>query len=181
MVFPRRFLIVLIIGLLVSSATGSEAPDTQNSSDYSEILISETNSTGSDSKAEGTGNFSENTTENELISKYGIKKPNTNPVYNPEGAEEHNESTLLATNGNITLNESIHEGEEYRIASYDSLGDIIKAQDWKALSEYTCKMKTENPDFFEESSSSLEEKQEKWNDYFTGPPPVSAFPPSCCG
>lgn len=62
---------------------------------------------------------------------------------------------------------------------YESLGDIIRAKDWKALGEYNCKVKTENPEKFDDSIPTLSDLQSKWNDRFTSPIPIVYAP--CCG
>ena len=73
------------------------------------------------------------------------------------------------TSVNQTMNES----------SYRTVGDIIKAKDWKALGEYQCKMKAENPTYFDKSGPTPEDQEAKWNQYFNPPPPVVYY--SCCG
>ena len=69
-------------------------------------------------------------------------------------------------------------GNQTATPEYQSVGDIIRAQDWKALSEYRCRMKTENPDSFDEPGSGNNEN--RWNSYFTAPPAPVVIP-GCCG
>lgn len=64
--------------------------------------------------------------------------------------------------------------------SYDSLGDIIAAKDWKALSEYTCKIKTENPTAFDDGTDTSGEPRERFRRFLSPDPPVET-PASCCG
>ena len=87
------------------------------------------------------------------------------------------ESISNQTGKNTTvpvMNDSVNT-----VRQYDSLGDIIKANDWKALSEYKCRLKTENPAAFDNSEISQSDKEARWNARFNPPTPVSY--PSCCG
>lgn len=84
---------------------------------------------------------------------------------------------LTGQSGNHT-NTATNQNES--LSKYNSLGDIIKAKDWKALGEYTCKMKTENPAAFDESDPGSSDKVGQWNSYFNQPAPVTISYP-CCG
>ncbi|MDD1727522.1 MAG: hypothetical protein LUQ50_00455 [Methanospirillum sp.] len=77
------------------------------------------------------------------------------------------------TDNQATVNQTVNE------SSYRTVGDIIKAKDWKALGEYQCKMKAENPAYFDDSGPTFEDQEARWNQYFNPPPPVVYY--SCCG
>jgi hypothetical protein len=59
---------------------------------------------------------------------------------------------------------------------YDSLGEIIAAKDWKALSEYTCKIKAENPGIVDDTP---EVQRQAFRRFLSPDPPAPVQ--SCCG
>ena len=74
---------------------------------------------------------------------------------------------------------SINNTSSSAVDTYGSLGDIIKAKDWKALGEYNCKIKAENADKFDDSVVAFGALKGNWNTYFTSPPEIIYTP--CCG
>jgi hypothetical protein len=63
---------------------------------------------------------------------------------------------------------------------YGSLGEIIKAKDWKALGEYKCRIKAENAGKFDDSVAAIEAQESSWTTRFTSPFTV-VDSSSCCG
>lgn len=71
-----------------------------------------------------------------------------------------NSTTNVSARSNVTLNATsvvrnssvnMTEGsEDQSLTKYSSVGDIIKAGDWKALDAYNAKMKADNAAFFSE-------------------------------
>jgi hypothetical protein len=91
-------------------------------------------------------------------------------------SQEMNESVT----GNQTPDNQEVNGSASSVSpEYASLGDIIKAKDWKALGEYSCKIKAENPGLYTEPETNEEEKLSRWDSYFNPPAPVVSTP--CCG
>lgn len=95
-------------------------------------------------------------------------------------------SNITGTN---TTSERILDGQENlsanlsansSLSKYDSLGDIIRAKDWKALGEYQCKLKTEKSASFDDSGINTADQESKWNGYFNYREPVVISYP-CCG
>jgi len=109
-----------------------------------------------------------------------VKEPRTELIFTKTNGEEK----TIQTGEQFGLdNSSIQNSSSAPLTNaserYLSLGDIIKAQDWNALSEYKCKIKTENPESFDDSEISMSDKQARWNSRFTAPPVIVI--PSCCG
>lgn len=90
--------------------------------------------------------------------------------------QEGNESVI----GNQTPEiQEVNDSASSASPEYASLGDIIKAKDWKALGEYNCRIKAENPSLYTERETNEEEKLSRWDSYFNPPAPVVSTP--CCG
>jgi len=113
----------------------------------------------------------------------GTKSPRSNLTFS-----SFMNSTSNITDSNTT-SDQVSEGQENQSANlsantslskYDSLGDIIRAKDWKALGEYQCKIKTENSASFAESGINTGDQESKWNGYFNYREPVAISYP-CCG
>ncbi|MFH0966253.1 MAG: hypothetical protein V1862_01010 [Methanobacteriota archaeon] len=83
----------------------------------------------------------------------------------------------LISDGNTT--DQISDNTTTVLSKYESLGDIIKVKDWKALGEYTCKVKSENPEKFDDSLPTLADRLSKWNSQF--PIQQQIVGSSCCG
>jgi hypothetical protein len=81
-------------------------------------------------------------------------------------------SELINQSSNLSANASL--------SKYDSLGDIIKAKDWKALGEYQCRMKTDNKALLDDSDLNTGDQEAKWDGYFNYREPVVISYP-CCG
>ncbi|HWQ67942.1 MAG TPA: hypothetical protein VN372_13875 [Methanospirillum sp.] len=92
---------------------------------------------------------------------------NTSAVNVTNSTPGDNQTTTLATSGETAS----------ATPQYNSLSDIIKAKDWKALGEYNCKIKAENPQAYAESEDSSS-NEAKWNARFN--PPQTVYY-SCCG
>lgn len=109
-----------------------------------------------------------------------VREPRTELVFSTTGDGEKPNQTEDKPGLNTTFTQDSPSAPETNASEkYLSLGDIIKAQDWNALSEYKCKLKTENPESFDDSDISMSDKQARWNSRFTAPPVVVI--PSCCG
>jgi len=78
-----------------------------------------------------------------------------------------------------TSEKKAETAEVQKTPQYNSIGDIITAKDWKALSEYTCKMKTENPDTFNDGAT-VDDSREKFRRFLSPDPPAPVVS-SCCG
>lgn len=166
----------LTIPLVTADTTNtSQAGNMTNELD----TIITTNSSLQDTNVNSTHDNSTEESDNTSIST--MKEPRTDLMYatvpdtNELGAI--NESAPEETGENVTPR-TVENSTESAI-EYDSLGDIIKAQDWKALSEYKCRIKTENPNSFDDSDISMSDKEARWNSYFNPPQPVVSSP--CCG
>lgn len=165
----------IIIGLFILSAL---IPGVLAESDNTSGVENLTIPTTPDTK----GNTSAKNPEPEMnnLSISLMKEPKTGLIF-AEGTNKtdisnnENKSDEIEVNATGTVDE-----ETTGTTRYNSLGDIIQAQDWKALSEYKCRMKTENPSFFEDSNITMSDKQAKWDNYFKGAPDPVVFP-SCCG
>lgn len=113
----------------------------------------------------------------------GRKVPRSNLVF-MSGVN----STSNITDNFTTLEQdsvqSINESEDLSVNTslekYNSLGDIIKAKDWKALGEYQCRMKTDNKALLDDSDLNTGDQEAKWNGYFNYKEPVVISYP-CCG
>jgi|GEM_PF-3826526 len=112
----------------------------------------------------------------------GAKAPRSNLTF----------SSLMNSTSNISGNQSSVEDLEGQenlsgnlsvntsLSKYESLGDIIRAKDWKALGEYQCKIKAESSASLTDSGIDTGNQEAKWNGYFNyREPVVTSYP--CCG
>nr|WP_319580854.1 hypothetical protein [uncultured Methanospirillum sp.] len=113
----------------------------------------------------------------------GTKSPRSNLTFS---SIMNSTSNITGTN---TSSDQVSEGQENQssnlsanasLSKYDSLGDIIRAKDWKALGEYQCKIKAENSASLAESGINTGDQESKWNGYFNYREPVAVSYP-CCG
>ena len=112
----------------------------------------------------------ENLTEE--IKGLTVKEPKSYVIF--AGVTNTTESSVP---GDETSIESVPDNATNSTRTYESLGDIIKAKDWKALGEYNCRIKAENPEKFEDSGAG--DQESRWNSYFTAPQTFMYTP--CCG
>jgi hypothetical protein len=123
------------------------------------------------------------TTPDELENTLGLKGPKEHITFAPEspgtdtdqdpGSPDANlsQNSTKAISDNVIANNS-------STSEYLSLGDIIKAKDWKALGEYNCKIRAENSELLKDTEIGSSDKQAKWDSYFNPPEPVVYYP--CC-
>lgn len=88
--------------------------------------------------------------------------------------------TSLGKDSGESINQSANLSVNTSLEKYDSLGDIIKAKDWKALGEYQCRMKTDYKSLLDDSDLNTGDQEAKWNGYFNYREPVVISYP-CCG
>ncbi|PKL58960.1 MAG: hypothetical protein CVV33_09930, partial [Methanomicrobiales archaeon HGW-Methanomicrobiales-4] len=115
----------------------------------------------------------------ENISVITEKTPKTSLIFandNSSSSVDTKNETLIPE-GNTTDQKT--DNSTSVLSKYDSLGDIIKAKDWKALGEYNCKVKAENPEKYDDTIPTLASLQSKWNSRFTSPVTIIYSP--CCG
>nr|WP_319537537.1 hypothetical protein [uncultured Methanospirillum sp.] len=141
--------------------------------------------------SEFSGSSSMNITLNQVsagvipneTSVIGTKSPRSNLTFS---SIMNSTSNITGTN---TSSDQVSEGQENQssnlsanasLSKYDSLGDIIRAKDWKALGEYQCKIKAENSASLAESGINNGDQESKWNSYFNYREPVAVSYP-CCG
>ncbi len=165
-----KICIVFSILMLICSITTAEKGNISlNLSDSDAILPQSVNETAR------LPSESEDNTSLSLV-----REPRTELVFSTPGEGEKSNQTEDKTSLNTSFTQdSPSEPVTNASEKYLSLGDIIKAQDWNALSEYKCRIQTENPESFDDSDISMSDKQARWDSRFTAPPVVVI--PSCCG
>ena len=143
----------------------------------------------------GTSEFSESADMNVALNQVsaGVIPNETSVIGTKSPRSNLTFSSFVNTTSNITdtnsTSDQVSGGQENQstnlsantsLSNYNSLGDIIRAKDWKALGEYQCKIKTENSASFAESGINTGDQESKWNGYFNYREPVSISYP-CCG
>ncbi|PWR74072.1 hypothetical protein [Methanospirillum lacunae] len=113
----------------------------------------------------------------------GMKTPKSNLIF-MSGLNSTLNITDNFTSPDMVSNESVNQSSDLSVntspSKYDSLGDIIKAKDWKALGEYQCRIKTDNKALLDDSNLNTGDQEAKWNGYFNYREPVVISYP-CCG
>ncbi|HWQ63141.1 MAG TPA: hypothetical protein VN429_01900, partial [Methanospirillum sp.] len=99
----------------------------------------------------------------------GMKAPRSNLTF-MSGVNSPSNITDNFTSSDPVSRESVNQSVELStnatLSKYDSLGDIIKAKDWKALGEYQCRMKVDNKALLDDSELNTGDQEAKWNGYF---------------
>jgi hypothetical protein len=180
--FSATFIIVAIVfyGIIPVLATDAENPillegNISNTTESETLLDFKPNSTSNDETEDNTSAF------------YLMKAMKSDLVFESEESGEGGVNISGSSDEIVpdeTADEIVNETQEAPVqvtTQYDTLGDIIKAQDWKALSEYNCKMKTDNPELFKDNSEMVPDRQGRWKSYFYSPPALSSDGGSCCG
>ena len=123
------------------------------------------------------------TTPDELKNSLGLKGPKEHITFAPESPGTVSDEDAGSPDPNLSQNSTEEisgngSANNSSTAEYLSLGDIIKAKDWKALGEYNCKIRAENSELLEDTEIGSSDKQAKWDSYFNPPEPVVYYP--CC-
>jgi len=112
---------------------------------------------------------------------FGMKGPRSNLTFSSLSNSSSNISgSDMSPDQEYEGQSSDNISSNTSLSQYESLGDIIRAKDWKALGEYQCKMKTENSASFADTGISNGDQESKWNGYFNYREPVVVSYP-CCG
>ena len=122
-------------------------------------------------------------TPDELEVTLGLKGPKDHVTFAPENPVTNSVYDVGAPYMNISQNSTEEipgniSADNSSPAQNLSLGDIIKAKDWKALGEYNCKIRAENSELLKDTEIGSSDKQAKWDSYFNPPEPVIYYP--CC-
>lgn len=167
---------LFLIGGILPVTAGEELNST---TENDKIGISDKNTTISSSNETNINTQYEEETISENISVDTGKTPKTTLIFAEENSSSSddiiNETTIPV--GNTTDQNS--DNSTPALSKYETLGDIIKAKDWKALGEYNCKVKAENPEKYDDTIPTLASLQSKWNSRFTSPVTILYSP--CCG
>lgn len=169
--------IILCFSLFFTIVTGTEPSALEGLITSDSQIAQSNNTTGDTHTSTKTGNLSP--IDNESI--MGLKGPKVNVTFTPEITDVGSAVLMNNTNADIIQNASVETGTENTSsvsAQYGSLGDIIKAKDWKALGEYNCKIKAENPELMIDTEVGSSDKHATWDSYFKAPDVIVYYP--CC-
>lgn len=174
--FTRVFTVSLLMGVMVGIAPvlAEDITSINGSANNTQVIDSDMVLTESEVVSNSSEESSFSATDEDL----SVKVPKTELVYAPANLTETGVSEQQ-TADEESSNESSVDNTTNSSPKYESLGDIIKAKDWKALGEYNCKVKAENPEKFDESGVGSGDATGRWNSYFTAPPTMIYTP--CCG
>jgi hypothetical protein len=177
---PVAIILIILTGTFVSA--DSSMNTTIAHGNVSSYVSSDFSNSSNSSHMGSAYGLDDKMVSNE-ITVIGMKAPRSNLTF-MSGVNSTSNITDNFTSSDPVSRESVNQTAELStndsLSKYDSLGDIIKAKDWKALGEYQCRMKVDNKALLDDSELNTGEQEGKWNGYFNYREPVVISYP-CCG